>query len=485
MRKKKRLKEKSITVQSLFALLLLVSLFSNVWSQYTCGSIVRTFRLAIAASGEFTQANGGTKESALAVIQKRVAELNAIYLREFSIRFVLVPNNMKIIFTDPKTDLFITDTSKPKKGDKRTAQTLIEAIIGIGNYDIGLAFFHHDQDPRNNPNWESFDSEDSKAVIGGDGNLFYFAHQLAHQLGANHIMNKCIRYANSAYEPGSGNTIMSFPNTCSSVANQVGPLVWRFNIHNFEEVMRFVTEGKGQHYGNKIGASNTPPKVSAGSTDFTFPIDTPFVLTGSASDKEDEKLTYTWEQYDLGPMGDADKPRGNAPIFRAFPDVKSLSRTFPQINDIVKNIQTPGEILPSYTRVLTFRFRAYDNHEGGGGVAYQQMNFFVTHLAGPFRVTAPNNRKVIWISGTKQTVTWDTASTEKELINCTRVNIHLSINGGYTYPIALAKKVLNNGSYTVIVPKIHTSKARISVASAHLPDHFFFDISDENFIIAK
>jgi len=76
--------------------------------------------------------------------------------------------------------------------------------------------------------------------------------------------------------------------------------------------------------------------------------------------------------------------------------------------------------------------------------------------------------------------TWDVANTDKGSVNCRRVAILLSTDGGMTFDQLLADDTANNGSAMVTVPNLDTTTARLKVgASANL----FFDINNANFTI--
>src|SRR5690606_5507473 len=60
------------------------------------------------------------------------------------------------------------------------------------------------------------------------------------------------------------------------------------------------------------------------------------------------------------------------------------------------------------------------------------------------------------------------------------VNIKLSTDGGFTYPITLLAQTPNDGSAFVVVLDEVTTTARIRVEAA---DNIFFDISNQNFSI--
>ncbi|RMD68203.1 MAG: hypothetical protein D6818_11815, partial [Bacteroidetes bacterium] len=77
-------------------------------------------------------------------------------------------------------------------------------------------------------------------------------------------------------------------------------------------------------------------------------------------------------------------------------------------------------------------------------------------------------------------VTWDVANTTNSQVNCQHVNIRLSLDGGYTYPVTLLENTPNDGSAFVVVPNMPTDEARVRVEAA---DNIFFDISNHDFDI--
>jgi hypothetical protein len=60
------------------------------------------------------------------------------------------------------------------------------------------------------------------------------------------------------------------------------------------------------------------------------------------------------------------------------------------------------------------------------------------------------------------------------------VDLALSTDGGYTYPITLVEDTPNDGSQAIIVPQLNTGLARVRVMCSN---NIFFDISNVNFHI--
>ena len=125
-----------------------------------------------------------------------------------------------------------------------------------------------------------------------------------------------------------------------------------------------------------------------------------------------------------------------------------------------------------------------DNRPNGGGLTYDDspVTLSVINTGTPFKVIHPNTATT-WGIGSEISVAWDVSSTDLSPINCSQVNILLSLDGGYTYPVTLLTNTPNDGSEVFTLPNntdLFTDKARIMVQSA---GNVFFDISDINFVI--
>ena len=67
------------------------------------GPELRTYRLACAATGEYTIFHGGTIPLGLAAVVTAVNRVTGVYENEFAVRLQLIANNDLIIYTDPST----------------------------------------------------------------------------------------------------------------------------------------------------------------------------------------------------------------------------------------------------------------------------------------------------------------------------------------------------------------------------------------------
>jgi hypothetical protein len=448
------------------------------------GTQLRTYRLAMAATGEYTAFHGGTVAGALAAINTTMNRVNAVYEREVAVRMVLIANNNLIIYTNASTDPY-TNSDGGAMLDQNINN--LNSVIGTANYDVGHVFSTGGGGIAYlgvicNNGYKGGGVTGSGSPVGDPFDIDYVAHEIGHQFGGNHSFNgnasACNGNGNSgtAYEPGSGSTIMAYAGICGSQDLQPNSDDY-FHGANFDEIIAHITLGSGNSCGVVTNTGNTPPTANAGAS-YTIPRQTPFTLTGAGNDVNGDSLTYNWEQFDLGAAG-APNNNTNPPFFRSFKATVSPARTFPKWSDIINNSTTIGEILPNVTRTMNFRLTVRDNRSGGGGVNFASTTVNVTTAAGPFQVTAPNTA-VSWAASETRTVTWNVANTTAAPVSCPNVKLRLSTNGGSTYPITLLASTPNDGSADVTVPNNPTTTARVQVMCAN---NIFFDISDVNFTI--
>ena len=101
------------------------------------GTTLRTYRLALAATGEYTAFTGGTVNSALAAQVVSMNRVNGVYERDLAIHMNIVANNNLIVYTNSATDPYTNSSGSTMLGEN---QTNLNAVIGTLNYDIGHVF---------------------------------------------------------------------------------------------------------------------------------------------------------------------------------------------------------------------------------------------------------------------------------------------------------------------------------------------------------
>jgi hypothetical protein len=441
---------------------------------------LRTYRLAYAVAGNYTERFAdGSVVTAQANVITIINRVNAIFERELSVRFIVIADNPDIVYADADTDPYDTSSASGMLSEN---QDNLDAVIGSANYDIGHVMY------RGNSGIASLftpcrSGRKARGVSGvwratGDSIVVdMIAHELGHQFGAFHTFNSSIgncstsnRTSNSAWEPGSGTTIMSYSGICGADNIQSFSNDY-FHAGSLDDMLDYVA-GSGSCAATPSAGNPNAPEVSA-TGGHTLPIGTAFELDiDSASDADGDSLTFTWEQFDLGEAATlADGDQGDNPIVRSLPPGTATNR--------VVDGSRKGDTLPTTSRELNFRVTVRDNHPGGGRLGEANLTLNVDSGSGPFVVDYPNGGED-FSSLDAPVIRWDVAGTSGAPVNAATVDILLSTDGGDTYAEILAIGAPNDGMQRVNLPAVDTTQAKIKIRAR---DNVFFDVSDSVFSI--
>jgi len=442
---------------------------------------LRTYRLALSATAEYTIFHGGSVAQAAAAQVVTMNRVNGVYEKDIAITMVIIPNNNSLIYTTAATDPYTNGTPGTMINQN---QTNTDGVIGSSNYDIGHVFGTNSGGLAGlgvvcTGGQKARGVTGSGAPIGDPFDIDYVAHEMGHQFGGNHTQNNnCNSVAAARREPGSASTIMGYAGICApNVQNNSDDY---FHGYNLQEISNEILSN-GHQCEVITALNNTPPVINSTSGNIVVPISTPFILTAHASDVDGDVLSFLWEQMDN--EATTQPPVATAtggPNFRSFDPSLDSNRYFPNLASLATNGPFTWEVLPSVARVMDFRLTVKDNHAVGTCNDFIDLTVTTNASAGPFVVTYPSAAGITWVGGSSQTVTWSVANTNVAPINCTDVRILLSVDGGQTYPYVLSPTTANDGTETIVCPNVSTNTARVMVMSGA---QTFFDISNNNFTI--
>lgn len=457
------------------------------------GDQVRTYRIALSATGEYSQKQGGTIADVIAENMILINRINQILLTDLAIQFELVDNE-SIIFTDSSTDPF---TNNDAASDIDSNQTTVDNLIGSANYDLAHLLSTNGGGlagigvvcSNSTKAWGTTGASSPK------GERFYIdlvAHELGHQLGARHSFNalnnsscdSTQRNGTTAYEPGSGTTIMSYAGLCSGQNAQSNSSPY-YHAGSIEEIRNRVTTGSGRTCGTLSSVDNTIPQIQLADNAYTIPANTPFVLDATASDADADPLVYSWEQINPGGSdgGTANgsemrTDNGFNPLFRSFPATSSSKRYFPQLSDIVAQQLTLGETYATTDRDLNIRLTVRDNN---GGVNSEDVSVSVVSQTEQFAFTSPDG-SVSWAGGSEQTLNWQVANTDTAPINCSNVDIYYRSTDSEDFSEVLMSNVSNDGEQIIQVPNISSSSVRLMLKCS---DNIFFALNNSDITLTE
>jgi hypothetical protein len=458
------------------------------------GALLRSYRLAVACTGEYAAAATGTNAPTLAqTLSKIVTSVNrvdGVYETEVAVRMVLVATETNVIFTDPNTDPFSGNNNANVLINE--SQTVITNTIGSANFDIGHTFSTGGGGLAGlgvvcQNSQKASGITGSPYPVGDPYDIDYVAHEMGHEFGGNHTFNantgSCSgnRNAPTSVEPGSGITIMAYAGICGSNDLAAHSIAY-FHAVSYDEIVNYINNVPGSTCSQNISSGNLPPVVT-GSGNYAVPKSTAFVLTGSATDPDNDALTYSWEETTPGATT-GNWNSGSAPYFMSYAPTTSPSRSFPNptVVAIGNYTITKGEYVPPTAQTLAFRLTARDNKMGGGGVCYATNNVTIAS-SGPFALTYPTAAGITWYLNGIENIAWNVNGTNSAPVSCDSVRVWISYDSGTTYSVLLPSTP-NDGMEAVPVPTVVNtiSTCRIKIEGK---GNIFYDMSHNDFTITN
>lgn len=478
------------------------------------GGQLKTMRLVQSCNGEYANYFGATSAAqvgfVLAAYNGTLTRCNGVYEKDLALHLNLIANTTAVIFYNPATDPYSTLA----KWNKELQQTLT-ATIGSANYDIGHMFGASGgggnagcigcvcEDPTGGgpgalAKGSGITSPADGIPMGDNFDIDYVAHEVGHQLGANHTFSQSSEGTGVNKEVGSGITIMGYAGiTGNDVTDHSIDI---FHAASIEQIQVNLATKTCPVTTSLAGTNATPVILPV--SNYTIPTNTPFSLTGSATDADvGDVLTYCWEQNDdCGPSinaaSNASPTKVIGPNFISWSPTVSPTRPFPRLSTILAGGLTtsqingdPGmlsEAISSVARILNFRLTVRDNSPYTtsptlkvGQTAFTDMTVTVSATSGPFDVTSPNTN-VSYPENSAQTITWNVNNTTLPPVSCASVKILFSNDEGLTFPTTLLATTPNDGTEIITIPSGATTTARIKVESI---GNIFFDISNTNFTV--
>lgn len=433
---------------------------------------LKTMRLALSCTGEYTTFHGGTVAGALAAMNATMTRVNGVFEKDLAIHLNIIANNSLVIYTNAATDPYSDAAAGAGGAWNAELQNNLTAVLGNAAYDVGHLFGASGGGGNagcigcvcvDNSKGSGYTSPSDDVPMGDTFDIDYVAHELGHQLGANHTFSHNIEGTGVNVEPGSGSSIMGY----------AGITDYNVQAHSddyftYRSILQIQNNMAGKSCPVTTPTGNQAPVISAGAN-YTIPKGTAFVLKGTGTDPDGNPLTYNWEQNDTAVSGNtgansvASPTKATGPTFRSVAPSATPVRYMPDFATVLQNkLTTTWESVSDVARTLNFTLTGRDNVANVGQTNTSSMAVTVNASAGPFKVTSPANDNVSWTQGSTQTITWDVAGTTANNINTANVNILFSSDNGATFTTLVANTP-NDGSQAITVPNVAAPYCRIKV----------------------
>ena len=430
---------------------------------------LRIYRLALSTTGEFSDFHGGNMPKVFSVLVGMVNLINAVFERDLGIRFTLVNQSDDLIFQYANADPFTQGNESSQN------QQLLDRLIGNDYYDIGhvvggLKSVSIGKIGSICQKGEKGMGVSTSLIPEGISFIFdYFSHELAHQLGGNHTFNSIIcnnqRNPQTAWEPGSGISILGYPGLCASdnLASHVLP---HFHSGSTEEIINLLLSKEYKNCGEKLPFKRNHKGV-VDLIDYNLPRNTPFLLNPNMDNFGE---WFSWESMDLGNALPINDIKGSSPNISMTALKNKAIRYFPALDSLVKSTFEPGVILADYGRNINLRLTRRDSLK----IDWHSFSLRVNSNAGPLTVILPKE-DLINEGDLPVLVEWNPANTFLPPVDADKVDIFLVDIFNPDSIIYLQRNIPNLGRISIYLPlHLPSSTYKIGVKGAN---KLFFNIS--------
>jgi len=472
--------EDPAAVKQVNALLKTGQSFSNLPTDFSKNSDkkYRTLRLVMSTTGEYTQFFGGVA-GALTQVNATITRVNAVFEKDLAIHLNLL-SYPALIYPDATSDPYdaVTNASQPPATWNTSLRDVLASNVGQANYDIGHLFgasggggnagcigcvcmspVGTGYDPVvgygkgsgiTSPATGSVNPTTANPPSGDNFDIDYVAHEIGHQLGANHTFAHATQGSPVQMEPGSGSTIMAYAGitgATTDVQAHSDPYFFKGSIDQIQ------TNLIAKACDVETTITNNPPVIADLPT-YSIPKGTAFVLTAAVTDAENDPMTYTWEEVDNTSVVINKTNLGTTTTgatFRSVSPTTVPTRYFPKfqsvLNGILDNSNNTWEAVSQVARTTNFAITARDNN----AVANQQQTSskiqqIVVGNDGPFKVTTQFANVSV-----PTAITWNVANTAAAPYNVANVKIDYTTDNGTTWTV-LSASTANDGTENFTFP---------------------------------
>lgn len=457
----------------------------------------RTYKLAMAVTGEYTQyfmAQAGVpatatedekKAPAIVAINNTMTRVNGVFQKDFAIK-LLVQNLPNIVYTDPTADPY-SNSDVGSEGEWNVElMNDLHANVGEAAFDIGH-LFGRDGGGGNAgcigcvcSDDVSLDQYGSPVAYKGSGytspadgkpwgdsfDIDYVAHEMGHQLGGNHTFSNKSEGSGVNVEPGGGTTIMGYAGiTPDNVAMKSDAY---FHYASVNQILNNLDNKTTCGVSTNI-ATNTAPVISP-LTSYSIPKGTAYYLEASATDSD--PLNYTWEQYDSvnqfasisGDSGWGYNPQGA--LTRSYFGTTGGKRYFPSLPIVMKgNLtdKTKWETVSFIPRTLKYAVTVRDGNATPMLVSAETT--VEVKNDGPFKFNGLTAGSILY-KNANNVIQWDVANTNNAPYNVANVKIEYTTDlvDGASWT-ELVASTPNTGSYILQMPGNITVPIKLRISA--------------------